>query len=427
MRGSRIIAAAAAGLAPAFGPGAMATTTTSFRADDTPTPDALVARASALVPALRARQEETERGRRIPLESVRELRAAGLYRVLKPRAYGGLEYGLDTFVRVAREVASGCGSTGWVFSTGAQHLWQVGRFARAAQDEFWRGAPDALAGSSYAPTGSATPAHGGWRINGQWSFCSGVEICQWMILGTRLADAGGEPRGVGFVLVPRADFSILDTWRVLGLVGTGSHDIVLKDVFVPAHRMLTHEQAMSGRPPGAEINPGDLFRIPFFAAITICLCAAILGMARGALDTYLDGMRDRLTRGAAVGAAINISGFQSIQLRVGEASSSIDAATELVLRDCRDIMSAMAANAPLTEAQRARNKGDLGFAVRLCVRAVDLLFESVGGMGLYSHHQVQRFWRDLHAGAQHISVNWDMVGSLYGRLQLGVPPGPAQF
>lgn len=405
----------------------MANLTTRAATQEALTPDELVARARALVPKLRDRQEETERQRRIPLESIRELQQAGLYRVQQPRHYGGLEHGLDTFVRVASEIAAGCGSTGWVFSTGAQHQWQIGMFPRAAQDEVWKDAPDALTGSSYAPTGTAVPAPGGWRVNGQWSFCSGVGICQWMILGTRIADEAGEPRGVGFLLVPKKDYRVIDTWDVFGLVGTGSNDLVIKDAFVPAHRLVTHAQVNSGRPPGAEINTGDLFRIPFFAAISVCLCSALLGMAQGALEEYLAGMRDRMTRGAAVGAAKGVADFPTLQLRVGEASAAIDAAKELVLRDCRNIMAVMASGRALTEAERARNKGDLGFAVRLCARAVDLLFESVGGIGIYNSSRVQRFWRDFHAGAHHISVNWDAVGTLYGRVQLGLPAGPMQF
>lgn len=392
------------------------------------TPDALVTRARALVPGLRERQQETEKNGRVLQENIDAFHAAGLYRVQQPRHYGGLEYGLDTFVRVAMEIASGCGSTGWVFSTGAQHQWQIGMYPPAAQDDVWKNNPTALAGSSYAPTGMAVAEDGGYRVAGRWSFCSGVEICGWMILGTRIAPAAGaEPTGTGFVLVPKDDFRTEDNWDVLGLIGTGSHDIVLEDVFVPAHRLLTHQQALSGNPPGAEINGGDLYKIPFFAAISICLCAAILGMAKGALEDYLEEIHGRMTRGAAVGAARNVADFQTVQLRIGEASSSIDAAGELVLRDCRDIMATIAAGRELTEAQRARNKGDLGFAVRLCVRAADLLFESVGGMGLYGDNRVQRAWRDIHAGAKHISMNWDAVGALYGRVKLGLPPGPAQF
>jgi alkylation response protein AidB-like acyl-CoA dehydrogenase len=175
------------------------------------------------------------------------------------------------------------------------------------------------------------------------------------------------------------------------------------------------------------INDGDLFKVPFFAAISDCLCAAILGMAQGALEDYLEDIRGRQTRGAAVGVSRSVADFMTIQLRIGEAAASIDAAQQLVLRDCREIMDTIAAGRELTEAQRARNKGDLGFAVRLCVRAADLLFESAGGMGLYGHNKVQRAWRDIHSGAKHISMNWDAVGSLYGRIQLGLPPGPAQF
>ncbi len=391
-------------------------------------PDELIARARRLVPALRERQEETEAGRRIPRISIDEMLDAGLYRVQQPKHHGGFEYGLDTFVRVAGEIASGCGSTGWVFSTGAQHQWQIGMFAKEAQDEVWKDTPRALSGSSYAPTGVAIPDSGGFRVSGQWSFCSGVDTAQWMIIGVRIATAAdADPDGAGFVLVPAADYKIVPNWDVLGLEGTGSNDIVLDGVFIPAHRMLTREDALSGRPPGAEINGGDLFKIPFFAAISICLCAAILGMAQGALDIYLEETAGRMTRGAAVSAPKPVAEFQTTQLRVGEAAARIDAAKALVLGDCQAIMATIADGRELTEAERARNKGDLGFAVKLCVGATDLLFESIGGMGLYSRNRLQRSWRDIHAAAKHISMNWDAVGTLYGRVLLGLPPGPAQF
>ncbi|MDC0033412.1 acyl-CoA dehydrogenase family protein [Alphaproteobacteria bacterium] len=391
-------------------------------------PDALVARARALVPGLRKRQRETERAGKVMSQAIESFHAAGLYKVLQPRHFGGYEHGLDTFMRVAIEIASGCGSTGWVFSTGLQHQWQIGMYAREAQEEVWKFNPTALAASSYAPTGIAVAEEGGYRASGKWSFCSGVDICQWMILGVRIAPAkGADPTEVGFILVPKDDYHVKNNWDVLGLIATGSNDVVLEDVFVPAHRMLTHEQAQSGKPPGAKINDGNLFKIPFFAAISNCLCAAILGMAQGALENYLADVRGRQTRGAAVGVSKSIADFMSIQLRVGEAAASIDAAQQLVLRDCCEIMDTIAAGRELTEAQRARNKGDLGFAVKLCVRAADLLFESVGGVGLYGQNRVQRSWRDIHSAAKHISMNWDAVGSLYGRIQLGLPAGPAQF
>lgn len=390
--------------------------------------DELVARARALAPVLRERQAECEQDRRVPDESVADMLRAGLYKVIQPKAYGGCEHGLDDFVRVAIEIGAGCGSTGWVFSTAAQHQWQIGMFPPKAQEDVWGEDRLTLAASSYNPTGTAIETKGGYRLSGTWAFCSGVDNAQWMILGVRIAPAkDAEPTGQGYVLVPESDFTIDDNWHVLGLAGTGSKNVVLDDVFVPAHRMLTLPDALSGRPPGAEVNQGDLFRIPFFAAISICLCAPALGMAQGALEDYVEGTRNRMTRGAALSVPQSMADYPTIQLRVGEAAAGLDAAKLLVLRDCAEIMATIAAGRELTEEQRARNKADLGYAVKTAKRSVDLLFESAGGQGLFNVNRVQRAWRDVHAASKHISLTWDAVGALYGRVMLGRPAGSAQF
>src|SRR6185503_1091016 len=123
--------------------------------------------------------------------------------------YGGLEHGLETFVRLGVEVGAGCGSTGWVYSTGAQHQWQIGMYPVEAQDEVWGANPRAVAASSYAPTGIAVMTDGGYRVSGRWSFCSGVDVAQWMILGTQIARARDEkPHDGGYILVPKAELKI---------------------------------------------------------------------------------------------------------------------------------------------------------------------------------------------------------------------------
>ena len=118
-----------------------------FSSDDE-SPNAMVARAQALVPELRRRQAETENAGYVLPDAIQALLSAGLYRVVQPKKFGGLEFGLDNFVRVAMTVASGCGSTGWVFSTGAQHQWQIGLFPEEAQEEVWGEDPTALAASA---------------------------------------------------------------------------------------------------------------------------------------------------------------------------------------------------------------------------------------------------------------------------------------
>ena len=398
------------------------------RADVETTPDELVARAAALKPALRERQRETERNRRVPEETVADLKGAGLYKVQQPARYGGYQFDVGTFVRCASEIGAGCGSTGWVYSTAAQHQWQIGMYDVAAQDEVWGDDPYQISASSYSPGGTAVEVDGGYRITGKWLYCSGVLNADWMILGARIAkDANSDPHTQGYILVPKAQYSVEDNWDVMGLIGTGSNDVIIEDLFVPAHRMLTLEQALSGNPPGAAVNDHALWNIPFFAAISLCLCGAAMGMAQGALETYIDQISVRKTRGAALSQPQSMADFPTIQARVAEAAAAIDAAKHLVARDCDDIMRVMREGRPLTTEERARNKGDLSFAVKMARRATDLLFESVGGAGLSNDSVTQRFWRDLHSASKHISLNWDMCSTLYGRVSLGLPSGTAQF
>jgi len=371
----------------------------------------LVARAHALIPKLRELQERTEADRRVSDEIFQEMLDAELFRVLLPRRFGGLEYGLDTFVDIAFEIARGCGSTGWVYSITSKYHLFLGMFPGEAQDEVW-----------------VTPVDGGWRLSGKWMYSSGIDNCSWNIVGVNIAtDDGSEPTKKGYALAPTSEFGIEDNWHVIGLAGTGSKNAYCEDIFIPAHRFLPLEDTMSGRPPGIEVNPGDVYRLPLFAVISISLCAPIMGMAQGAYDEFMEATRSRITRGAALSKPVPMAEIPTVQLRIGEAAASIDAARLLVDRYCKEIMATLAAGNELTQKQRARNKGDLGFAARLSLRAVDCMFEASGGGGLFRHGRVQRFWRDAHAGAMHISMNWDAVGALYGRISLGLPPGPAQF
>lgn len=150
-------------------------------------------------------------------------------------------------------------------------------------------------------------------------------------------------------------------------------------------------------------------------------------MAQGAYDAFMDDARGRVTRGAALSSPAPMAQLPTIQVKVGEAAASIDAAKLIVFRDARELMETMAEKGELTVEQRARNKGDLGFAAGLALNAVDTLFEANGGKGLQLSNALQRYWRDAHAGAMHVSVNRDAVLGLYGRVHLGLEPGPAQF
>jgi alkylation response protein AidB-like acyl-CoA dehydrogenase len=303
----------------------------------------------------------------------------------------------------------------------------LGMFPVEAQDEVWVENPRAVIAASFTPTGDAVPVPGGYRLTGKWMYCSGIDNCPWIIVGANVPDAAGGQPGKGYALVRTRDLAIEDNWQVIGLAGTGSKNAHCRDLFVPAHRLLPLADTMSGRPPGTKVNAGPLYRIPLFAAISCSLVAPIMGMARGAYDEFLESTKARTTRGAALSKPSPMAELPGIQLKIGEAGAAIDAARQLVDRDLKDIMATVGAGRELTVEQRARNKGDWGFAARLSVQAVDAIFAASGGGGLFRHGRIQRYWRDVHAGASHISMNWDAVGALYGRVALGLPPGPAQF
>ena len=158
---------------------------------NTPRPSVadLVSRAAEIAPFVRAQAERTEGNRQVPAEAIARLRDAGLFRVMTPAIYGGYEYGFDALVKVAAPIGAACGSTGWVFSLGIVHQWLAAMFPKQAQDEFWSD-PAALLFGSYPPVGKVVPADGGYRLSGNWSFTSGCDHAQWLVLGGMIPPGG---------------------------------------------------------------------------------------------------------------------------------------------------------------------------------------------------------------------------------------------
>jgi alkylation response protein AidB-like acyl-CoA dehydrogenase len=376
-------------------------------------------RAERIGAIARERALETEQARRVSGDLVDMMREAELFRILQPVRHGGFEYGYDVFVEMVATIASGDGSTGWVYSLGAVHQWVIGCYPLEAQNEVWQHDVDAIAAGSYAPAGTAEATAGGYLLNGRWSFASGCDNAQWGLLGGLIPLREG--RAPGFFLVPRRDFEIDDDWNPMGLAGTGSKTIVIKGAVVPAYRAITFADLLTGRPPGAAVNVNPLYRQPMLAVVPHCLVSPALGMARGALKAFIEMAGGRTTRGAVAGGHNRMMEFATIQMRVAEATASIDAAELMIRRDLRET-SEIAAAGQVDVDIRMRNRLTHSFATRLLVQAVDAVFLACGGSALGLHHPVQRFWRDIHAIGLHISLNWDSVGAMYGQHVFGLEP-----
>jgi resorcinol 4-hydroxylase (FADH2) len=380
----------------------------------------LLARARAIATLARERAQQTEADRRVSEDMIARMRQAQLFQLMQPRGFGGFEYGFDVFAQVVATIASGCGSTGWVYGLLASHQWLVACFSAQAQEDFWRDR-GALAAGTYAPVCRAVVADGGYRLSGTASFCSGCDNAQWQILGGLIPVADRPPKP-GFFLVPSADCVIDDNWRTMGLAGTGSKNIVVADAFVPAHRTLAFAELSAATAPGMRHNPNPLYRQSFLAVLPVTIVAPVLGMAEGALADFLGMAKVRTTRGAVTGGNRRMAELATVQLRVAEAAACIDTARLTMARDLAEAFDTAARHEPIGIDMRLRNRRDQAYCVRLCVQAIDALFLAAGGQGLFLAHPLQRAWRDAHAAASHISLNWDAAGSMYGQHLLGLEP-----
>ena len=380
----------------------------------------LLARARGIAVVARERAQQTETDRRVGDDMIERMRQADLFRVMQPRAYGGFEYGFEVFAQIVAAIASGCGSTGWVYALLASHQWLIACFSKAAQDEVWQD-PTALAAGTYAPVARAVAVDGGYRLSGVGSFCSGCDNAQWQLLGSMIPQPNGTATP-GFFLLRSGDCIIEDNWHTMGLAGTGSKNIVARDAFVPAHRTLAFSELADATAPGMRANSNPLYRQSFLAVLPITIVSPVLGMAEGALADFLAMASVRTTRGAVAGGNRRMAELTTVQLRVAETSALIDAARLLMFRDLAEAFETAARGDAISMDVRLRNRRDQAFCVRLLVAAIDALFLAAGGQGLFLEQPLQRVWRDAHAAASHISLNWDSTGSMYGQFMLVLEP-----
>lgn len=405
---------------------------TVIRLDNAPRPAAMAAprdkardhaamleRARALVPVLRARAAETEAMRRLPPGTEKDLHDAGLFRILQPRRIGGGELDYVALVDVSDVLAQGDAAVAWNVANLGSHHWMLAMFEKAAQDRVWDDNPDALIASSFVfPAGRARRAKGGYVIKGRWPFSSGVEPSEWnMLAGIVSSEDETEAPDYRVFLVHRNDYRIIDTWNAMGLRGTGSHDVEIEELFVPENMTLAVSALRGGATSGSDVNPGALYRIPVFALFPYVLSGVALGNAQGCLDDYLAIARKRVStyNGAQLGE------FQSTQIKVATAAAKIDAARMIMRRNCIEAQEDAARGRIPDLQEKTRYRRDGAFSVNMCTEAVTMIFGAAGAGGLAVKNDLQRQFREAHAINSHIAFSFDAAGANYGRVALGLP------
>ena len=380
--------------------------------------DEAMRRARAIVPVLRERAAASEEARVLLRENEQLLHETGLFRYHQPRAFGGMELPFVAVVDIAAEIARGCPSTAWNVGNLGIHHWLLAFYDPETQREVWDANPDALIASSIAlAAGRARRAEGGFVVNGRWPFSSGVDNSEWNMLAvTVVGDDGRTPIDWRLCLVPRAEYEIIDTWYAMGMVGTGSKDVAVTELFVPERRALALTRCRGGlEHPGARVNAGPLYRIPVVAASAHPLGAAAIGAAQGALEHFVETMARR--SGTYTGA--RVSDFQAVQVKVARARCLVDSARELMRQSAIEFQRLAERDEVPDLETKLRFRAHAAFAVNQAREAVETLWSCYGANGIYARDPLQRYLRDILAMSQHFSFNFDIAGAAYGLFSLG--------
>jgi 3-hydroxy-9,10-secoandrosta-1,3,5(10)-triene-9,17-dione monooxygenase len=378
------------------------------------TPAEVIARAKAIAATLVGRQAEVEERTYYAPDIHEEFSKAGFYRILVPRRYGGYEFGADTFMRVTAALTRGCSSTGWMYCLGAAHALLVATlFDEHAQDELFADG-DFIAPLPLAPGGTAERTDDGhWVLNGTWHYCSGAPYATHLMGHALVSKEDGAPPEPLLFVAPRSEWELVDNWgQQLGLKGSGSHSITIRDGRIPDHftkSLHLSEVSMTDGAPGRELHGNHQYGGPPFSFMALEGASIALGMAQGALDAYEELLRTKTTMAPpfAVRAA-----DPDYQLWFGEATAMI-ATGEAAIRNAVQQWDELCAGGAVafSPEQDLRIALICGQAANLCWRAVEgHILPTAGSSALRGGERLERVWRDLSTGRSHVGFGVFLAG-----------------
>lgn len=374
--------------------------------------------AEAMAERLAGRAEQAEAERTLPAATIREAEKAGLFAMLTPRALGGDEASFRMFLEVVRRLGRGCASSAWTLSFLALHAWIFAKLGAEAQAEVFRaGTP--LAPAPLAPTGRAEAVDGGYRISGRWDWATGVNHSDWAMVSCLHPDS---PAPL-FCVLPLAQLTVDDVWRVSGMAATGSNTLVAQEVFVPAHMTLSATALRTGPCPGAALHPGTTVGYPFSATLALVASTSALGAAEGALAAFTDRMRSKMQAYSAA----RQGDLPMTHFRLGEARAAVQAAHALWDRaiDTLEREGPKGSGVDLDTLVELRLSS--ASIVRLANEAANGLSAAAGASSGFLAAPLQRHLRDLQMMRGHVVFDWDRAAQVVGRIALGGEPTPADL
>ncbi len=389
----------------------MATSTASASERD------LIEALSALTPMLSEHAEAAERQRKPVDEVMQAIEDTGAYRWFVPKQYGGYEYSLSGFMEVGLALGQGCASHAWVTTFCMEHNWLLSLYDKPAQDDIFGSHPYIIAPGSLAPNGQAKSVEGGYRISGRWQWGTGVMHAGWVMVGVLTPVEGREAPMLGMYVLPIDEVEIIDTWQVDGMVGTGSNDIAIDDVFVPGHRLVDLSLVRDGTSPGSKLHDAPIYKMPMLPVLGLTATAPMVGAAKQAVQLFEQRMQAR----TVYGTTTKQSERALTQSRLAHAKIEMDSIINQLFHVAGEVEDWGVRGIPCPELDRARLRVDIGHLVHRSRNVVRDVVEACGASVHFLDNPLQRILRDINTGSCHTVFDLDLSTEIYGRLLVGLP------
>jgi 3-hydroxy-9,10-secoandrosta-1,3,5(10)-triene-9,17-dione monooxygenase len=388
----------------------------------------LVEKARSLAPKILERADQTETIRRIPEATINELKEAGLFKILRPKRYGGSQASLRTYADCVVEISRACGSTGWILSLCAiRELMVAESFTEDAHEEiFGKDEDSVLFAGVYEPIKCiAKRVDGGYLIEeGQWMFCSGSLHGTWGYFGMKIVDEQGKLVDQMLMTVPFSEVEILDDWYTMGMKGTGSNSVTMKNVFIPDRRCVSFSEVLNGKFKSDHLRDIPLYNTALFPSLSLSIGLPGLGIVKGALDFYKKALPNR--RAAHIGVEF-IRDSTASQLLLAEAALKIETAEMHYYRVIDDLEKWANSGEFMEPYARVKALADMGYANQVCKEAMDLIVQASGSGYVYDGHPFQRIFLDFMTMYSHRSISPSITKENYGRVLSGLESNALRY
>jgi alkylation response protein AidB-like acyl-CoA dehydrogenase len=349
---------------------------------------------------IRSCADQIEADRELPRPLFEALADAGLFLLAVPRAIGGAELDLPSYVEVLHEIGKADASTGWVVNQCAIFATYAARMPGAIARKIWIDTPRSTVANTPTPTAQAVVVPGGYRVTGRQGFSSGCRHAAWLASRARiLVDGQVEER---YLFVPAAEAELLDTWHVRGMRGTGTHDFAVNDVFVPAERTVLQ----AGAPL---LETGPLYQISRSLLFATGDAAVALGVARSCLDAFRELAGAKTPRMMQA----TLRDQPMVQAAVGNSEANLRSGRAFLNEAVRDLWTEAASTGAISLDRRAALRLATTHAIRLAVEVVDALYKAAGVTVIYEGNLIQRHFQDIHVISQHLQgrfAHYELVG-----------------